>query len=410
MSWTPDARVRIDGTEYTADVLAGVNITYGRDDVNAQPQASYARFTIVAGPAGIPVAVTDLVTITVADTSGDRVRLFTGRLSDVRANVDASGTYGTVITYELLAVGPLAILARSLSGGDGFPAELEGDRIARILNEGFSLAWEELDPDLTWADVDPDLTWETWIPDFIGDIDTPGIYEIAAYDPAPATALQLAGTAALDGAGVLYETTDGRVNYADSTRRQADARAGYVDIDGRHVLVDGLDVVSREADLVNRALVEYAGGEVQADNAASRALYGTRAFRYQTQLATEAAALQRAERIVELDGLPSRVFDGLRLAVHTLPEGRVDELLNVRAGLPVRVRYLPAAITQTEVWTGFVEGWTWSLGRVELFLDLKVSDYSLSVFAQRWADIDPALTWAGIDPALTWANAEEVSA
>jgi hypothetical protein len=411
MSWLPDPIVTIGGVDYTGDVLAGVNVTYGRPEVYAQPQASYCRLTLIAGPDGYPLEVTEPVTVTVADSLGDRVRLFTGRLSDIRSTVEASGTFGTVLAYELVAVGPLAILSRSLAGGDGFPSELEGDRIARILSEGFSPTWEELDPTLRWSDVDPTVTWETFGADFIGDIDTPGVYALAELDPTSSTALQLAGSAALDGSGILFETPDGKVNYADSTRRALDARtAGFLTIPATDALTDGIDAVVREADLVNRALVQYAGGQVQADNPASRTLYGTRAFSYATQLADEFAALQRAERIVGLDGLPRPILEDLRLAVHTLDAGLRDALLDVRAGLPVRIRDLPAGIIPSNPWAGFVEGWTWSIGRVELFLDLSVSDYGLSVFTTRWLDVDPTLTWADVDPTLTWATAEEVTA
>lgn len=408
MSYLPDPIVTIAGVDYTGDVLAGVNITYGRPDVYAQPQASYARLTLLAGAAGLPIEVTDVVKVTVADTSATRVRLFTGRLSDVGAKVDASGMFGTVITYELTAVGPLAILSRSLSGGSGFPSELDGDRIARILSEGFSPTWEEVDPTLRWSDVDPTITWETFGADFVGNVDTPGVYELAAYDPSASTALQLAGTAALDASGVLFETADGKVNYADSTRRRADAQQGFLDVNGLDALTEGIDAVTREADLVNRALVQYATGEVQADNAASRTLFGTRAFRYSTQLATEAAALQRAQAIVTLDGEPRPILQGLRFAVHTLDDVTLDELLNIRTGLPVRIRNLPPAIVPASPWNGFVEGWTWSVGRVELFLDVAVSDYALSVFATRWIDVDPTIAWQNVDPTITWNTAEEV--
>jgi hypothetical protein len=85
-----------------------------------------------------------------------------------------------------------------------------------------------------------------------------------------------------------------------------------------------------------------------------------------------------------------------------------DELLDIEIGMGIRSVALPEAIYPS-VFTGFVEGWTWTITRNTLFLQMRVSEYELSVIAQDWSQVDPILEYDTMNATLTWQEARVIT-
>jgi hypothetical protein len=85
-----------------------------------------------------------------------------------------------------------------------------------------------------------------------------------------------------------------------------------------------------------------------------------------------------------------------------------DELLDVHIGMGIETIALPEAIYPAR-FTGFVEGWTWTITRNTLFLQMRVSEYLLSVIAQQWGQVDPAEAWNTISATLEWQEARVIT-
>jgi hypothetical protein len=85
-----------------------------------------------------------------------------------------------------------------------------------------------------------------------------------------------------------------------------------------------------------------------------------------------------------------------------------DSMLPMRVSEPVSITGLPTSIFPG-YFAGFVEGFTWTINRNELFLTLNVSEYALSQLEQNWLQVDPALTWADVSATLQWQEARAVA-
>ena len=181
MTWAPSPTLTIGGVDYTGSTLETVRITRGRPEVFSEPRAGYmiAELIDLTGN-GIPVRPFDNVTFTIDDSNGDPVTVFAGQVSDTSATLFdtgvESGTPGSVTT--VIAVAALARLSRRVVLEDGAPAEQDGDRIARLVEDGIAATWEESPG--TWAQQG-DLTWETFDAGLdLARIDQPGIFDISA--------------------------------------------------------------------------------------------------------------------------------------------------------------------------------------------------------------------------------------
>lgn len=410
MSWKPSAVVTVGGVSYSDKALEGLSITYGRQDTNEQARAGYCRVSLIAaGDSALPISLLQPVTVDVLNTAGTAyVRLFTGTVSDLSKRLEATGDAPTIVSYELTAVSGLARLIAATAGGAGLAAELDGNRVRSIVSGALdTLTWQTYPSNVTWANASG--TWNN-VSGIIEQIDA-GVYELAAYTGGEANAYELIVQAASSGLGQLYETTDGRIGYAEATRRVTDAVAGYVEIPADYVLVDGIALETNSGDVLNAVTVNYASGSEYAEDVTSIGKYGLQASSVDTQLSNATDAQARAVREVELHREPRESLTELSIPVHLdgISGTLRDALLEVSMGLPVKVPGVPAAMLPTGTFTGFVEGWSWRLGEYALDLTLTVSDYALTAVSMRWLDVAPAETWATLNPSLTWSNAFEVS-
>lgn len=413
MTYTIDPRVTINGVEYRDKTINGVSLTNGRTTVDEQPRAGYATITLVTPDNTYPtIEIDQRVVVQVDNSAGTPVTLWTGWVSDIETSLVAYGATGRLNEQRITAVGSLTKLNRRLVGFNGYPKENDGDRISDIIKEGAAITWAEYEPATnTWADVNSLLQWQT-VDILVGDIDQPGDFELIAYSGGEASALGLAQAAASSGLGVLYESPDGKISYADySSRINEVATNGFTTIDTDAILANGLSSVSRLADLANDVEVIYKNNQtVQDTDQSSIAAYGTFAAKINTLLELQNDAEQRVEYYLETRAFPRTRLNQITLALHLdqVSSSMRNAMLPMVISKPITILGLPTSI-YPETFIGFVEGFTWTINRNELFLTLNVSEYGLSQLEMNWSQVPPAETWQTINATLEWQEARVVA-
>ena len=412
MTYTIDPKILINGVEYKAETINGVTLTAGRTTVDEQPRAGFASITLVTPDNTYPnIEIDYRVVVQVDNSAGTPVTLWTGWVSDVETTLGAFGATGFLNQQRITAVGSLSKLNRRLVGGSGYAKEFDGNRVYDIIYETAGETWASYDPAETWADVNPLLTWQT-ADLLIGDIDRPGDFELTDYAAGENSGLTLAQQAAASGLGILYESPDGKISYDDYTSRTDDVSLnGFTDIDSDAILTSGLSSVSRLSDLANEVEIVYKNNQTEIDsNAASIALYGLYSAKINTILENAVDAEQRVDYYLDTRAFPRRQLNQITLALHLDQVANLmrDAMLPMRMSKPIRITALPDSIYPGN-FAGFVEGYTWTLNRNELFLTLNVSEYGFSQLEMNWLQVPPALTWAGVDATLEWQEARVVA-
>jgi hypothetical protein len=409
MTWSPNATVTIDGTDYTGETLERLTITRGRSDVYQAAPAGYARIQLIdLDGTGLPIDITQTLTITVEDTAAVDMTVFTGYITDISADIWDAGIGGTPkAVYSIIAVGPLARLSRRTVLAAGRPAETDADRVEAAIAAGLAISWEEFAG--SWTDIDPTATWDTIDPGFDPDLIDPGIFDLAALPAADGgySALEVAEQASSSGDGYLYETLDGFVGWANADSRNT--ATSYLDIPHDVIQAGGLRTASSVSDIANRATVEYAGGAETSQDSNSIITYTLYAKRIQTILADASNASDRADQYVERHAYPAINLDSFTVRLDTIDSNDplIDGLLEVTQNTPVNLTGLPATLGYTQI-PGFVEGTTLALDRFRAELRLTVSDASLSLGSIRWSAVPQSLTWDDLPATLTWEDARSL--
>lgn len=412
--WNPIYRVKVNGSTVTGATLSGLTITSGRTDIYSQPIAGYCNLTLLeTAEASVPFEINDAVTIEVQDSTSTYVNLFGGFITDLSITVDISGSSATTQRINIIAVGALARLNRAVYVGN-FAHQFDGDRILELLSTVLFDQWSEVPAAETWAAYDPLVQWEDAENTGLGEIDTPGDYELHSENNLNDTVYNLASRFATSGLGYLYEDAQGRIGYADSTHRsQYLAINGYVDLDGNDAIGPALSILKRAGDVRNSITISYgsAGNQSTTDSdAASISLYGQLATTIATTLRNQGDAEAQAAFYLLIRAYPQFALRQITFPVASpeIPDGERDDLLNVFMGQPLNIINLPANMVNGE-FQGFVEGWTWTASLNQLNLTLNVSPLAFSLQAFRWNSVPATESWNTISPTLEWLNATIVA-
>jgi hypothetical protein len=412
--WNPVYRVKVDGVTATSATLSGLTINSGRTDIYSQPIAGYCNLTLIeTAEASVPYEINDAVTIEVQDSTGIYVNLFGGFITDLGITVQTSGSTATSQRIQITAVGALARLARAVYVGN-FAHQFDGDRIEELLSTVLFDQWNEVPAAETWAGYDPLVQWQDAENSGLGEIDVPGDYELHSESNLNDTVYNLASRFATSGLGYLYEDSQGRIGYADSThRRQYLATNGYVDLDGNQAIGPALSIVKRAGDVRNAITIAYGSSGNQSvtdEDAVSISLYGQLASTIDTTLRNQNDAEGQAAFYLEI-----RAYPQFALRQITFPVGSPeidntdrDALLEVFMGMPINIINLPANMVGGE-FQGFVEGWTWTASLNRLELTMNVSPLAFSLQAFRWNSVPVTESWNTISPTLDWLNATIVA-
>lgn len=407
--YSPEYRVKVNNSTVTSATLSGLTITTGRTDIYSQAIAGYCNLTLIeTNLSQITYEINDAVSIEVQDTTGSYVYLFGGFITDLNIIVQNSGSTATSQRINIIAVGALARLSRIIYTGN-LPHEFDGTRIYNLLALVLFDAWNEVPSATTWNTYDATTTWANAENSGLGEIDTPGDYELHSQTDLNDSIYNIASFTATSGLGYLYEDAQGRIGYADSTHRSEYlADNGYVDLDGNHAIGPGLQISKRAGDVRNSITLSYGSNSstVTDSDEASISLYGELASTIDTSLRHQSDAQAQAAFYLDIRAYPQYEMRQITFPLSSSEIDNADRnaLINVFMGLPLNITNLPSNMVEGG-FQGFVEGWTWtaSLGRLDLTLNVSPIAYSLQAF--RWNSIPATETWNTIEPTLEWLNA-----
>lgn len=383
MNWVINPVVTINGTNFTADVLNGLTISYGRSDIWEQARTSIANIQILNDDNSIFTGkLNDPVVVVVDDSAGNPVTVFTGQLNTISSTVSSLGSSAKVVIHTITAVGPFAEMSRVITNTAGYPKEYDDARLSRILTD---------------AAVAIDV------------VDTPGVYEFTTKSASPNDCYTWATYYANMAFGYIYETTTGEVGYANEARRTVDAATnGYKIIPGDVILYRSVQSEINLNNLLNDLRLEWKSNQIKtATSASSITTYGKRSADLVTELEDGTQAQFQADRYITLRSTPQTVLRSftVQLDAPDITAAALDDLLGVYMGMPVEVSDFPNGIFNG-IFKGFVEGWTLTINRVQATLNLNVTKASLSITPTRWQDVNAALIWSAIDPTIEWADYE----
>jgi hypothetical protein len=412
--WNPVYRVKVNGTTATSVTLAGLTVTSGRTDIYSQPIAGYCNLTLLeTTESEITYDVNDSVTVEVKDGNNNYVTLFGGFITDVTISVATSGSTAISQRINIIAVGALARLARAVYVGN-VASDYEGDQIYEVLSSLLLNEWNQVAPGLTWSNYDPIVTWANAENTGLGEIDRPGDYDLDSQNNLNNTIYEIVAGMATSGLGYLYEDSQGRIGYADSTHRSDYwANNGFIELDGNHAIGPGLNITKRAGDVRNRVTISYTSSGNQThteEDVDSITLYGQLATSIATTLKNQSDAEDQALFYLALRKDPNYLMRSItfQLGSTEIDDTDRDSLLEVFMGMPLRIINLPINMVNGQ-FEGFVEGWTWTAGYNSLRLDLTVSPFAFSIQTYQWQDVDAAETWNTLSATLTWEDATIVA-
>jgi hypothetical protein len=408
--WSPVYRIKVNGSTVTGATLSGLTITSGRDDIYSQPVAGYCNLTLIeTTEASVSFEVNDAVTIEVQDSSATYVNLFGGFITDLGITVKYSGSTATSQEIRIVAVGALARLNRAVYVGN-FNHQVDGDRILELLTTVLFDQWNEVPAAETWNGYDATTQWQDAENSGLGEIDTPGDYELHSESNLNDTVYNLASRFATSGLGYLYEDSQGRIGYADSTHRsQYLITDGYLNLDANDAIGPGLSILKRAGDVRNSITIAYGSSGSQSvtdSDTSSIEQYGQLAATIETTLRNQNDAEDQAEFYLTIRAQPQFALRQISfpIASSEIPDAGRDDLLNVFMGLAISVDNLPTNMVNG-TFLGFVEGWTWTASLNQLNLTMNVSPLEFSLQAFRWTSLPNNLTWNDVSPTLDWQNA-----
>ena len=408
--WSPVWRVKVAGIDVTDSVLANLNITSGRTNIYEQAQAGYCSITlIVFDQLPIEYQINDTLSVEVQNTSAVYVPIFGGSIVDVSISVSEVGSSAYTQEVTITALGALSKLQKALTQGV-LTQDFDGDQILTILTDLLINSWNEVPAALQWQNYDPTVTWANAENTGLGEIDTPGNYELAQRSSSTTVVYDLVAALATSGLGYIYENAYGQISYADSTHRSSYLAAnGYTDLTANQALGRGITIKTRAGDLRNDITIKYgvsSGSEVSDTDGASIAEYGRLAQIISTTIKHLADATAQAAFYLSLRAYPRPIFDQITFAL-TNPEldnGDRDSLINVFMGQPISLADLPLNMSAGN-FLGFVEGWTFRASYNQLDVTLSMSPLAFSLQAMQWQDVSVSEQWNTISGILDWEHA-----
>jgi len=411
--YTPEWQVTINGGgDYTNLTLSNLTITSGRQDIYSQAYAGYCSVEIInLDVSPIVIDINDQIIVKVKDSTGTFINLFGGYVTDIDVEVTQASSTAISERIKVVALGALSKLPKTLTSGV-LSKDFDGNQIYDILSQTLFNTWNEVPSATQWNTYEATTTWANAENSGLGDIDQPGDYELTARSADTTDIYSLVSSLATSGLGYLYEDTEGRIGYADSTRRSSYLAAnGYVDLTGHHALARGVRTSKRSGDVRNNVTISYKANATQsASDAESIAIYGTQAYQINTSLENGSDALSQAQFYLTLRAFPQAQFKSITFPISNpeIDDADRDALLNVFMGMPVNIVDLPSNISNGE-FQGFVEGWTFTAGYNALYLTLTVSPTAYSLQATRWNGVPVTESWNTINAGLEWINATIVA-
>jgi len=408
--FNPVWKVIIGGTEFTNYALANLSITSGRTNIYEQANAGYVNLELInLDQSAIDIEINDAVTIELQDSTNTFVPIFGGTVVEFDIGIAASGSVAINQSVSILALGALSRLPKALTDGV-LSKDFDGDQILTILTDLLINSWNEVPAALQWATYDPTEQWQNAQNTGLGEIDTPGNYELANRGSSSINVYALVSALATSGLGYIYENAFGQISYADSTHRSAYlATNGYTDLSAAQALANSLSIQTRSGDIRNEIVLKYgnnSSNEVVDSDSTSIALYGKLAQIITTTIENASDAEDQAAFYLTLRAYPQANFNQItfELTNPEIDDADRDALINIFMGLPLRINDLPLNMA-AGTYLGFVEGWTWRASYNTVSVTAILSPLAFSLQAMQWQDVPIAEQWNTISGSLTWADA-----
>jgi hypothetical protein len=408
--FNPVWRVKIAGIQYTNYVLANLSITSGRTNIYEQANAGYVSLELInLDQSNIDIEINDAVTIELQDSTATFVPIFGGTVVDLGIGIAASGVVGINQSIRITAVGALARLPKALTDGV-LTQDFDGDQILTILTDLLINSWNEVPAALTWAAYDPTTQWQNAENTGLGEIDTPGSYELAQRSSSTIDVYSLVSALATSGLGYIYENAQGQISYASADHRSIYlATNGYTDVSAAQALANSLFVQTRAGDIRNEIVLKYgtnSNSEVTDSDADSILSYGKLAQIITTTVKHQNDAEDQAAFYLTLRAYPQANFNQItfELTNSEIDDADRDALIGIFMGLPLRITNLPLNMA-SGTYLGFVEGWSWRASYNSVSVTAIISPLSFSLQAMQWEDVSAAEQWNTISGSLDWATA-----
>ena len=412
--FTPVWRLKINGVEYTDVTLSTMTIESGRSDIYRQPVAGYCSLKLInLNVDNVAITINDSLTVEIQDSSATYIPIFGGSVVEVGIEVITAGSTAYTQTVNITALGALSRLPKALTNGV-LSKDYDGNQIYTILSDLLLNNWGEVPGSLTWATYTPATeTWANAQNLGLGEIDTPGNYELALRTSERIDMYSLTSALATSGLGYLYETAQGQIGYADSTHRSIYLAAnGYTYLSANDALARGLKVRTKVGDVRNSISLKYGAASantVSVEDTDSQDLYGLLGQVITTTIHDLTFATSQANFYLTLRANPQPLFDSITYPL-TNPEigdSDRDALLNVFMGQPVSISDLPSNMGGT--FLGFVEGWQFSTSYNQISVTLLVSPIAYSLQAMAWFQVSVAEKWNTLSPTMDYAHALAVA-
>ena len=244
--FTPDWKLTVNGVDYTNLTIANLSHNAGRKDIYTQPFPSYISCTIIAlNNQTFDFDINDGIALQIKDSTNTYVSLFGGNITDLSVEVGATGAVGTEIRYNIIALGALSKLQKTITDGV-LSQDEDGNQILDLLDDLLLASWNEVSASETWQGYDSTTTWANAENVGLGEIDTPGLYTMENRSAQSDTIYNIAALIANSAFGVLYEDNQGRIGYADADHRQNYLITnGYIELDASHAIGRGLKTTTK---------------------------------------------------------------------------------------------------------------------------------------------------------------------
>jgi hypothetical protein len=408
--FNPVWRVTIGGVQYQTAILANLTISSGRTNIYEQAQAGYANLELInLDQSNVLIEINNSLTIELQDSTATFVPIFGGSVVEVGISVAEVGSVAYAQRIKIIALGALSRLPKALTNGV-LTQDFDGDQILTILTDLLINSWNEVPAALQWQTYDPTEQWQNAQNTGLGEIDTPGNYELAQRSSSRTDVYSLVAALATSGLGYIYESPTGQIGYADSTHRSTYlATNGYVDLTANQAIAPGLSIQQRAGDVRNDITIKYgqnSNSETSANDPDSIAVFGQLSQIFTTTIKHLADANDQADFYLALRSYPQFNFNDFtfELTNPELDDVDRDALINVFMGMPTRITDLPLNMA-AGTFLGFVEGWTWRAAYNSVSLTAIISPLAFSLQAMQWQDVAIAESWNTISGSLIWADA-----
>ena len=408
--FNPVWRVTIGGVQYQTSILANLTITSGRTNIYEQAQAGYTNIELInLNQSNVIISINDSLTIELQDSTATFIPIFGGSVVEVGISVAELGNVAYAQRIKIIALGALARLPKALTNGV-LSQDFDGDQILTILTDLLLNQWNEVPAALQWNTYDATTQWQDAENTGLGEIDTPGNYELAQRSSDRTDMYSLVAALATSGLGYIYENAQGQISYADSLHRSIYlATNGYVNLSANDAQGSGLTIQSRTGDVRNTITLKYgtnSASEVSAADPASVTLYGQLAQIFTTTIKHQADAQDQADFYLTLRAFPQYNFNQItyQLTNPEIDDGDRDSLINVFMGMPLSIADMPLNMSAGN-YLGFVEGWTFQAAYNQISIAMNLSPLAYSLQAMKWEDVSVAEAWNTISGILDWEHA-----